>query len=469
MKRLNTLRTRFALWTAGLLLLVVSLLGIYVYGNMARGLRDGADDSLALAASQVSAGLEIVAGQLVFAENFVEEPENADLRERGFTVRILSLQGQILQEFGPDRALLVSPVSPFTTPTFATLTNSADRRTIRALTAPVLEEGRLVALLQVAKSLEDIEDTLGRLRATLLVSVPLLVGVAGVSGYFLAARALAPIDRLTRRARRISAEDLSARLSLPATDDEVGRLAETLDAMLARLEDSFQRERQFVADASHELRTPLAAMQAILNLTREKRRSPEEYEGALADLAEETDRLLALAEDLLRLARARPHPLASPERIDLSTLLRDVADSMRPLAEAKALTLCCQAPEGLTMLGDRDDLIRLFVLLLDNAIKYTEYGGVTLSAARTQAQDLAVQVADTGIGISPNHLPKLFDRFYRVDPSRTNPGAGLGLALALEIVSAHGGGIEVNSAVGKGTQFTVTLPENGGLAGIKLL
>jgi signal transduction histidine kinase len=234
-------------------------------------------------------------------------------------------------------------------------------------------------------------------------------------------------------------------------------LASTFDAMLARLDNAFRRERQFTADASHELRTPLAAMQAILSVMREQQRTPEDYERALADLAEEADRLRGLVENLLRLARRGSQSIPSPEQVDLSALLGDVTDALRPLAEAKGLSLSSTIGDGLVLMGDRDSLIRLFVNLLDNAVKYTERGTITVHANLANHM-LKAAISDTGPGIAPEHLPHIFDRFYRVDTSRASPGTGLGLAIALDIARAHGGTIEVSSLVGVGTSFTVLLP-----------
>ena len=459
MKRLKTLRAHFALWTAGLLFVILSAFGVLIFESMARGLSVALDDSLTLVASQFIAGLEIENGSLVSSENIALEPENIDLRARGFTVRVLTLQGTILYEFGSYQNLLSSPEGAPSTPFFTTLHDPLSEYAIRVYTVPVEGNDQPVAIVQIAQSLASVQDILQRLLITLLVSIPTLVAIAGLSGYFLAIRALTPIDRITRTARRISAEDLSARLNLPPIDDEVGRLAETFDAMLGRLDDSFRRERQFTSDASHELRTPLSAMQAILSMIRQKRRTPEEYELALADLAEETDRLRTLTENLLQLARGETHTLTAHDPVDLSTLLRDVTSSLQSLAEAKALTMVCDIPDGLSLIGDGDDLIRLFVNLLDNAIKYTERGGVTISADQNKDSSITVTIADTGIGIPADSLPYIFNRFYRVDRARATSGAGLGLALASEIARAHGGKIEVASEVGKGTRLTVILPK----------
>jgi signal transduction histidine kinase len=196
---------------------------------------------------------------------------------------------------------------------------------------PVEENNEPVAIVQIAQSLDSVEDILQRLLITLLVSVPLLVAIAGFGGYFLAVRALAPIDRITRMARRISAEDLSARLNMPVIDDEVGRLAETFDAMLARLDDSFRRERQFTSDASHELRTPLTAMQAILGMIRKKQRTPEEYGAAWPTWLKKIT--CNMTENLLQQAE-RDAPPPYHETIELSTLYPGCGASVRS-AEGK--------------------------------------------------------------------------------------------------------------------------------------
>ncbi len=453
MKQIKTLRVRFAIWTSSMFLLILTVFGVYIYASMSRGLSAAVDDSLTLNASQIAAGLNIENGQLILSDNLTEDPENTNLNEREFTIRILTPQGEPLQELGSYRNLPISKNQSFTT-----YTDIASDTQVRIFNQPVYDNNQFVVIVQVAQSLDDMQDTLERLLAILLISVPMLVIIAGISGYFLAARALIPIDQISSTARRISAEDLSARLNIPITDDEVGRLTQTLNDMLARLDDSFQRERQFTNDASHELRTPLTAMQAILGMIREKRRTPEEYEQALDDLNEESDRLRTLVENLLRLARGEKQNNNLFEEVNLSILLKDVSDSLRPLAEAKKLSLNCQTSENLIVLGDSDELIRLFVNLLDNAIKYTEHGGINISASENE-KNILVKVEDTGIGIPAEHIQHIFNRFYRVEESRTLRGAGLGLAIAKEIINAHGGKIEIQSKIGKGSVFTVSLPK----------
>ena len=462
MKRLKTLRIRFALWISGLFLLILTGFSVYVYANMAVRLYAAVDDSLALNASQVSAALNIDNGQLILPDSFIETPENSDLRTRGFTIQIISPQGKTLQAFGPYHFLPFPPVDLIQKPFFNTTLDTSSNNSIRVYTTRVEDNNQLIAFIQVAQSLQSTSDALQNLLFTLLVSVPLLVVVAGFSGYFLAGRALAPIDSITNAARRISADDLSKRLDLPATDDEVGRLAQTFNEMLTRLDGSFRRERQFTADASHELRTPVAAMQAILSVIREKPRTPIDYQEALADLSDEADRLQMLIGNLLGLAHGETKKKISGESVDLSALLMDVSDSMAPLAEEKGLTITNDIEDSLRMQGDSDGLIRMFVNLLDNAIKYTEQGNISLAATKSKDGFLQVTIKDTGIGVSPENLPLIFDRFYRVSKSRTTRGAGLGLAIASEIAQSHGGSIKVESEEGKGSVFIVRLRNTQG-------
>ncbi len=462
MQRFSTLRARFALWIAGLLLAALLAFGALVYVSLSSSLRAGVDDSLQLSAAQAIAAVNIEDGAITITDSIPETSALVGLRERGFTIRVLSPTGQLLQAVGPYRDLAVATTSMQTAlqrqPSFASVTAPSNNNTVRVYTTPLVENTTIIGVVQVARTLEDVQDTLQRLLGALLISIPLLVCGAAAGGYVLAARALRPIDTITRTARRISAEDLHARLNLPPTDDEVGRLAATFDTMLNRLDASFQRERQFTADASHELRTPLAAMQAILGVIRAQRRTPEDYEQALDDLAEEANRLRGMADDLLLLARGETPPPVLWEMVDLTLLLHDVTASLAPLAEAKGFCISSDVTLGLMVCGDSDGLIRLLVNLMDNAIKYTERGGITVRTL-IEHGSTAVIIADTGIGIAADQLPRVFDRFYRVETARTTHGAGLGLAIAQDIAHAHGGTITVQSVIGTGTNVTVRLPQ----------
>jgi heavy metal sensor kinase len=461
MKRIRTLRARLALSVTALILAFLAAFGGGIYFTLSRSLYTEVEDNLSLSADQVLASLYEDNGSL---QMLTQDPNATHLAEfsaftqRGVTLIVLAAEGEILESVGPYRKDPV-PVSPaHLKPAFQTIRETDQHDPIRVYILPILEGGHVLGWIQSMQSLGAAEETLDRLRTMLLVGTGLLSLLAGFAGYFWAARALTPINEITDAARRISTEDLSARLDLPDTGDEVSRLANTFNEMLGRIESGFARERQFTSDASHELRTPLTAMKTILNFIRDGERPTEEYRQALDDLAEETDRLQALVENLLQLARGEQGLKLHKEEIDLSLLLADVADSLRPLAEDKNLTLICDLPASLIISADTDHLIRLIVNLLDNAIKYTERGTVTLSARETEGNAI-IEVNDTGIGIPPEHIPHIFKRLYTVDPARSSGGAGLGLSIARQIVQAHGGRIEAQSEVGKGSAFTVYLPK----------
>lgn len=459
MKRWKTLRIRFAVSTAGLLFVALLLFGFFVYVTMAYNLLIVVDETLQAVTTQLIG--EVDRNGRLPIEDIIEEPQYERLRTQGFSVRVQDQTGSSIQLHGPYQELL-QPAGNFTivrqAGRFMTFIDPSTKDEIRIYAAQIVRSGEILGFVQVARNLNDVNRTLGLLFITLLISGPLLVVIAGASGYFLAARALQPIDEITRTARNISAQDLSARLNLPATEDEVGRLAATFDSMLARLDDAFRRERQFTADASHELRTPLTAMQTIIGSTLARQRTPVEYEQALADLNQEAQQMRSLTEGLLHLARtdAGRQPIKL-EEVNLSFLLQDVTDSLRPLAADKGLTLITNVPADLTVAGDSDGLIRLFLNLIDNAIKYTKQGYIAISAKAQTANRLMITVTDTGVGIPPDHLPYIFDRFYRADAARSTEGIGLGLAIAREIVQVHGGTITVKSELGKGTTFTIEL------------
>ena len=452
----KTLRLRFAMWTVLLLLAGFVAFGGFVYLRLYRSLYQGVDDVLRLSAAQAMGSINYEDGHISAADDLSESPVTSESRGRGITVRLYDATGVLVQSSGPLTVMLPSRLDTLGIQPFFD-TSILPNNTLRLYTVPVLQNNHVVGFVQAAQSLSGVHDTLESLLVALGLSAPVLAVLAGAGGYFLAAHALLPIDRITRAAGEMSAAGLSRRLRLPSSNDEVGRLASTFDSMLARLEDSFNRERRFAADASHELRTPLATMQAILSVTHEQRRSAEDYEIALDDLSSEINRMRGLVEDLLQLARGDAGGSYRQSWVDVSRLLCDVCEAMLPVAEQRRLTLTHDVADDLLVHGDMDALLRVFVNLLDNALKYTKRGDVQV-VARRDGTCVVVAVHDTGIGIAPAHLPHIFERFYRVDPSRSESGTGLGLAIAHDIVIAHGGTIAVSSSVGRGTDVVITLP-----------
>lgn len=458
----RTLRFRFALWIALVVLAITLVFSVFVYLSLKWSLSGTVDDSLRLTAAQMAALYQLeVAGP---------QPPGAlpaQLQEQGFTVRFVDAAGAVVYTAGI--------YTDFATPPDALAAARSGRATFSRVPDPLEPDdwlrlymapmpptgegaaGKTAAFVQVVQSLDTVDDTLDQLQALLQIGVPAFVLLAGLSGYWLSGRALAPIDRITETARRISAEDLSTRFDPPAVDDEVGRLAATFNLMLARLEHAFQREQQFTSDASHEMRTPLTIIRAIVEITRSKRRPVEQYEQALDEIYEESSRLRHLVESLLALARENKTPDLNMETVSLDELLQDTLEALRPLAERKGLALSCHIPGDLQITGDYEALARLFLNLLDNAIKYTAQGAVSITGEQ-QEGGVQVSVADTGCGIPTEHLPHVFERFYRADAARTAGGSGLGLTIARQVVEAHGGSIEISSREHSGTTVTVLLP-----------
>lgn len=454
MKRFKTIRVRFALWTATFVALVLIVLGTYIYFSLQRTLYQTVDNELKLAAETVlSVALED--GRISNDEPFLTNPRMSASRSRGISLKLTNVEGDLLFDVGvhaPDLKL-----DNITEPAFDTYYNPTLNTEVRAYGEPVMINGERVAMVQVAQALNSVDEVMNRLLVALAFGVPLVVITAAIGSYILVARALEPIDKMTRTARIISASDLSARLNLTKTDDEVSRLAETFDEMLDRLESSFERERRFLADASHELRTPLTAMQSILSVMREQRRTPEDYERAMDDLSEVNARMRGLVEKLLLVARSESPAAMAHEHVRLDELLRDICETMQPVAEQRGLSLRCECIQDICVTGDTDALLRMFLNLIDNALKYTERGMVTVQA-ESAGRQARVRVIDTGKGIAPQDLPHIFDRFYRADPSRSEAGFGLGLSIVRDIARQHGGNVEVSSVAGRGTIFTVTLP-----------
>jgi heavy metal sensor kinase len=333
----------------------------------------------------------------------------------------------------------------------------------------VLEDGLRLgdrpSTVVVMAPMEEVDHELGNLRTVLLTAVPVVLLLSGVLGYVLARKALAPMERLRRSTEEITADRLDRRLPVLNPQDELGRLTKTFNAMFGRLERSFAEVRRFTADASHELRTPLTAIRTEAEVALAKPLGLVEHQQLLGSILEECDRLTRLTDQLLALARedARAARQAH-EPVGLAALVGGVADTMRPLAEAKGLTLRVEAPEPVSVRGDAARLREVFFNILDNGIKYTPEGGEIKVRLSRHGSEAVVTVRDTGIGIQAEHLPHVFDRFYRVDRarSRAEGGTGLGLSIAQSIVAAHGGRIELASTLGQGSTCTVRMPAEPG-------
>jgi len=344
--------------------------------------------------------------------------------------------------------------------TFATRT-IIPSTTLRTICFPILEDGKLTHAVLVGASLREEQASLNRIFLVFLVSTPLSLFLVGYGGWFLAGQALKPVEKITASARKITAENLGLRLKIDNPRDEIGQLAATFNETLARLEDSFTRTRRFNIDVSHELRTPLTILRGDTEVGLKWAKVPEEFRALLQSNLDEIGRISDIIEHLLELSRAAEGKLSLvTEEVDLEELLRALLKDSAPLAEESSIMLSFSGGNGLSVQGDRKKLRAVFATLLENAVRYTGAGGevrVTLERVAGQAQ---VAVRDTGIGIAPEHLPYIFDQFYRIDSARNRAhgGIGLGLSLAKSFVVAHGGDIHVESRAGQGSVFTVILP-----------
>ena len=316
-------------------------------------------------------------------------------------------------------------------------------------------------LVETGAPMDEVQADLRKWLYFLAAMLPVVAAIALGGGYVLVKRALSPVDRIAASAERISSLNLSERLPVPQTGDELERLSLALNHMIERLDAGFQYSRRFVADASHELRTPLTVLRGELEgLVQEPRLTPE-WRERLGSALEEVERLANIVEGLFSISRLDAGEAAAEwVKFDLAQLASATADQMSLLAEDKHIQVKCAASQAVWMEGDRSRLKQVVVNLLDNAIKYTPQGGAVGLTVGTQDSRAVLEVADNGIGIPPEALPRVFDRFFRVDKTRSREqgGAGLGLSIVKSICAAHHGRVDVSSTPGHGSRFRVEFP-----------
>jgi len=315
--------------------------------------------------------------------------------------------------------------------------------------------------VEFGELLDPVERMLNHLFLQLALGLPLAVGIITAGGYWLVLRALRPVERITHAAERITQLNLSDRLPVANSGDELEQLSVALNRMIARLDEAFQNSRRFAADASHDLRTPLTILRGELENLVDDPQQDAALRERLAGLLEEAIHLSKIVEQLFILTQLDSGESRGEwQRFDLAELARTTADQMSLLAEDKNITLICAADQPICVLGDRSRIKQVIVNLLDNAIKYTPPQGRVLARVDGVNGTAILEVEDTGIGIPPDALPHVFERFYRVDKTRSAEAesAGLGLAIVKSICAAHGAEVEGFSVPNAGSRFTVKLP-----------
>lgn len=468
-----SIRARLALWCGGLACAVLLLGLLATYGVHTRAHYDDLDRGMALAAEQLAAAVEPNASPATLAAQ-LERPPTPDIAVRAYGPDGAYLAGSSnaadAPVADPRAALEGGAVRPFdrvaafapalvrvTAPgTFAVARDAGGTRWRLYATADA-GGGYLVA----AAPLDRIDRSVVRFRQLVMLLMTLGAGVAIVGATLVATRALRPVATLTDTAAAIARSGgFERRVSVRGdARDELGQLALTFNAMLASLEGAYQAQQRFVSDASHELRAPLTVIQANLEHLERRPDAPEaERQLAIAEATREARRLTALVSDLLALARADAGVQLRKQPVELDRLLLDALAQARHLARGQRLEV--EALEPVTAPGDPDRLRQLLLILLDNAIKHTPAPGrVSVSVGRGDG-GAWLRVRDEGVGIPPDALPRVFDRFYRADASRSRDpgGTGLGLSIARWIIDQHGGDIALESAPGRGTVATIRLP-----------
>ena len=461
----RSLSVRLVAWYAGVLTAVFVLLGLLTFLFLRHYLEANFLDTQARRARQIAGTLVAQArreseGAL---RGEVEQLYSPEINDR--FIRISRADGHVVYASGAPRNELFDPAR---VPAIAgDFLEGATRKVPVAgggalLIAAVPATGRDGTLyrVEVGTSAASAQDTLAQVLVMLGVGLPVAVAVAVAGGFVLVRRALEPVERMAVKAEEITQHNLSERLPVVESGDELERLSIALNHMISRLEDALRGSKQFVADASHELRTPLTVMRGELESLAQDGRLARETREALGSVLEEVERLAEIVESLFSLSRLDAGEAGAWQRFDLAELAATTAEQMSLLATDKNIRLRCESAPGVAVRGDRARLKQVIVNLLDNAIKYTPAGGQVTLRVRNDGAHALLDVSDTGIGIPAEALPHVFKRFFRVDGSRSREqgGAGLGLAIVKSICTAHGAEVEVLSTPGAGSTFRVRQP-----------
>jgi heavy metal sensor kinase len=465
----RSIRFRLTVWYAGLLAGLLVLFGFSVYLGLSQYLGWTLKESLSQQAKQIGAAWLGDVG--VSGESYVAEEINEHFSPKvnGRFVRITRADGSVMylsdepesKRFDPTR---VPPLKVRAGQESLREERLSVDSGLMIFAMPFTANDAARYVIEVGATNHEVERVLHGLLLAIAIGLPVVVTIAIAGGYLLMRRALRPVDEITQSAERITSRNLGEMLPVAQTGDELERLSVALNRMIARLDESFQHIHRFSADASHELRTPLTILRGELEAAAQQRQITHELRETLGSALEETERLSRIVESLMVISRLDAgEARVELAHFDLAELTSSTTEQMRLLAEDKNIALSCEAERRVKVEGDRARLKQVIVNLVDNAIKYTPAGG--LVGVKVCAWDgrAVLEVNDNGVGIPPEALPHIFERFYRVDKTRSRQmgGAGLGLSIIKAIVTAHGGQVRVESVECKGSRFLIELPVAG--------
>jgi two-component system, OmpR family, sensor kinase len=487
----KSIRFKIVSWYALILALALILFTILVYENLRKTLIDDLDNMLQLKAEGVSESIDtyweveknegIAAGapREVFskinnlnfnkiAQRWVKEQSN-DPELLGIIVSIFGPNGVRIAASEETSGIIylhewvmkevLSGRSRFENREFQK-NASGEVETMRVFLMPVVEDKELVYIVEVASPMTIFQNALNNTRLSFYILLPMMIILSAIAGWLLAALIIRPLRRIVGNMHRITAENLKLRIKTPDTKDEIRELIDTFNTMLEKLDKSFSSQAQLIQDMSHEFRTPLTIMRGEMEVALKKTRSREEYIEVLKSCREEIIRLSLLVENLLTLSRIDNHETSmNIKYFDVTSLINGIISEVRLLAENKKVIITWIGEEKIFINGDETQLRRAFLNIIDNAIKYTDEGGKIDVNISTAEGIVRMVVADSGIGIMPENIPLIFNRFFRADKSRTGEGYGLGLSISKSIIKTHKGTISIESEPGRGTRAIIVLPE----------
>ena len=460
----NSVRARLTLWYVFVFgLLLISFSGL-IYVLLYRSVFDRADQSLANA---IHATANEFRSEIKEFNGDVESGAVETLKELQWPnvyTAIFADQQPLASNFPEDAqdvfpSALLNAASTREGISFRTV-DGVGQAGVRLAVLPIKVNDRDY-WVAVAEPLHDLVEHLAAIRRIFYLGLPVTLLIAGIGGFLLARKSLAPVVEMSEQAKRIGATNLQKRLNVSNPRDELGRLAEAFNELLSRLNRSFENMREFMADASHELRTPLSVIRGEADVALSQDREVAEYKETLEIIQDEARRLSRIVDDMLALARADAGQYALKiQAFYMNDLVEEACRAMNVIAVSNGIALTLDLDEDVAFSGDEDLLRRLIMNLLDNAIKYTPAGGAVSLKLASEPSTVRIIVTDTGIGIPAEAATHIFERFYRVQKarSRSDGGSGLGLAIVKWIAEAHKGSIDLVSIPGKGSKFTVSLP-----------